>query len=308
MHRFAWLAAVWCAVAVPTRVRADAQDFSLYQLGNPKSDPYANARFAALMNELGVAIVNWNLEPAETTGFSGFSFGFEYPISFVNDTGKIGGSASTAMPYWAYSGNQTFGNLQMPGFHIRKGLPFSFEAGVRVNYLNQSNMVATMVEVKWALNEGFLYFPDLGVRGFGTQLIGARDFQLTVAGFDISVGHQFPVAGMFTITPYAGWNLIWVAASSGVIDFNPGQSEQAEFGDNASGTSSTNVFNQVSLGDNHHNRFYGGVRFISYIVEVSLEANYTDVETDAAVGTSTSLTKVSDSAVITYAAKVGLDF
>jgi hypothetical protein len=198
----------------------------------------------------------------------------------------------------------------MPGFHVRKGLPFSFEAGVRVNYIEQSNMVATMVEVKWALNEGFLYWPDIGVRGFGTQLLGAREFNMTVAGFDVSVGHQFPIAGMFTLTPYAGWSSIWVASSSDVIDFNPGQTEAQEFSDNASGTSSTNVFNQINLGDNRHDRFYGGVRFISYIVEVSLEVNYTDVTTTSTVTpmTGPATTLKIDDAVVTYAAKLGLDF
>ncbi len=313
MPRLGWRTVALCALVAPLSARADNQDFSLYKLGNPCSgtsckagqDPFAQARFAALMNEFGVAIVNWNLEPSETTGFSGFNFGFEYPVSIINDTRSVNGIRP-----WAYSGNNTYGNLQMPGFHVRKGLPFSFEAGVRVNYIEQSNMVATMVEVKWALNEGFLYLPDIGVRGFGTQLLGAREFNMTVAGFDISVGHQFPVAGMFTLTPYAGWSSIWVASSSDVIDFNPGQTEVQEFGDNASGTSSTNVFNQINLGDNRHDRFYGGLRFISYIVEVSLEVNYTDVTTTATVtpmgGTPTTL-KIDD-AVVTYAAKLGLDF
>ena len=201
MPRLGWLTLAMCASLAPVVAHADNQDFSLYKLGNPCSngackagqDPYAQLRFNTLMNQLGVAIVNWNLEPAETTGFSGFNFGFEYPVSVINDKRQINGIYD-----WSYAGNNTYGSLQMPGFHVRKGLPFSFEAGVRVNYIEQSNMVATMVEVKWALNEGFLYLPDLGVRGFGTQLLGAREFNLTVAGFDISVGHQFPVAGMFT--------------------------------------------------------------------------------------------------------------
>ena len=74
--------------------------------------------------------------------------------------------------------------------------------------------VASTIEAKWALNEGFLYFPDLAVRGFGTQLIGSREFNLTVAGFDLGIGKQIPVMGMCTITPYLGWSSVWVAASS----------------------------------------------------------------------------------------------
>ncbi len=284
--------------------RADLRDLQLYQLGNPASDVYANARFAAMVNELGVAIGSWNLEPPETTGFSGFNFAAEYPVAFINDSGKINGQH-----YWPFEGAPQ-GILQMPGVHIRKGFPFSFEAGSKVNYIVQSNMVAATVEAKWALNEGFIYFPDLGVRGFGTQLIGARDFNLTTAGFDIGIGKQLALLGMFTLTPYAGWNSIWVAGGSNVIDFDPSKSEPDQFKDGASGTSTTNVFDQVNLNQNRHDRFYVGLRFISYIVEVGAEFSATNVKTTADVGTSTApkSEQVSNYTVYTWAAKIGLDF
>jgi hypothetical protein len=64
-------------------------------LGNPATDPNANARFSALMNEFGAAISNWNLEPPETTGFAGFNFAFEMPISLINGSGQVQG-----VNYW----------------------------------------------------------------------------------------------------------------------------------------------------------------------------------------------------------------
>jgi hypothetical protein len=286
---------LWVAIAlgVPGLARADRYDFRLYQLGAPGSDPAANARFAAFANELGVAIANWNLEPPETTGYSGFNFAFEYPVSLINDKGTLNG-----IRYWPLDPNTTgTGALQMPGIHVRKGLPFSFEVGVKVNYLEQSNMVATTIEGKWALNEGFLYFPDLGARGWGTQLIGAREFNLTVAGFDLGLGKQIPINGQCTLTPYAGWASVWVAASSNVVDFNPGQSEQQQFAGGASGTASQDVFASVDIGSNRHNRFYAGVRFISYVLELGLEGSWAEVKTDA-----------TDYTIATYSAKVGLDF
>jgi len=282
-------------VLAPASARADRYDFRIYQLGNPTTDPSANARFSAFMNELGVAIVNWNLEPPETTGYSGFNFAFEYPVSLVNDQGTLNG-----VHYWPLQPLSTgSGALQMPGVHIRKGLPYSFEVGAKVNYIEQSNMVAATIEAKWALNEGFLYFPDLAVRGFGTQLIGAREFNLTVAGLDIGLGKQFPINGQMTLTPYVGWSSVWVAATSNVVDFNPSQTENQQFNGsgNASGTGSQDVFASVDIGNNRHNRFYGGLRLISYVVEFGLEASFGLVDTDA-----TSYT------IATYSAKIGLDF
>ena len=108
---------LWVAIAlgVPGVARADRYDFRLYQLGAPSSDPAANARFAAFANELGVAIANWNLEPPETTGYSGFNFAFEYPVSLINDKGTLNG-----IRYWPLDPNTTgTGALQMPGIHVR---------------------------------------------------------------------------------------------------------------------------------------------------------------------------------------------
>jgi hypothetical protein len=295
MRSLALLSAL--VVLAPGAAHADRYDFRLYQLGAPATDPSANARFGAFVNELGMAICNWNLEPPETTGYSGFNFAFEYPVSLINDKGTLNGK-----PYWPLQpGTTGSGALQMPGVHIRKGLPYSFEVGVKVNYIEQSNMVASTIEAKWALNEGFLYFPDLAVRGFGTQLIGSREFNLTVAGLDIGLGKQFAINGQMTLTPYVGWSSVWVAATSNVVDFNPGQTEKQQFsggtGGNASGTASQDVFQNVDLGSNRHNRFYGGVRFISYVVEFGLEASYGLVSTEA-----------TDYTIATYSAKIGLDF
>lgn len=292
MRRFALLSAL--AVLLPASAFADNYDIRLYKLGQPSVDPSADARFSAFMNELGVAITNWNLEPPETTGFAGFDFAFEYPVSLINDSGTLNGKK-----YWALETDAPSGNLQMPGIHVRKGLPYSFEVGSKVNYITRSNMVATTVEAKWALNEGFLYFPDLGVRGFGTQLLGAREFNLTVAGLDIGIGKQIPINGQFTFTPYAGWSSVWVAASSNVVDFAPGKSEQQQFqgSNNASGTADQDVFTSLDLGKNRHDRYYGGIRFISYVVEFGLEASFGMVKTEH-----------TDYTIATYSAKLGLDF
>lgn len=271
--------------------RADAYDLSLYKLGNPERDAAANVRFRGFTNELGVAISNFTLAPPETTGFSGFNFAFEYPISLVNDSGTVNG-----VRYWPTQGAPR-GALQMPGLHVRKGLPFSFEVGSRVNYLSLSSMFAGTIEAKWALNEGFTYIPDIGVRGFGTTLIGAKEFNLTVAGLDLSIGKQIPLLGMATLTPYFGWTSLWVAASSDVIDFRPDQPQVDQFSDGSLGTGSTNVFQSVGFGTTRHDRFYLGARFIVYVLEIGFESSLGMVRTD-----------VVEYDVWTHAAKIGLDF
>ncbi|MFN7135211.1 MAG: hypothetical protein ACK4N5_24260 [Myxococcales bacterium] len=273
------------AVAAPGAALADPQDFQLYRLGNPATTPDANAQFRTFANQLGVALSSWNLAPPETLGHSGFNFAFEYAVANVDPRPEIWPRQTPGRPTDL---------LLMPAAHVRKGLPFSFEIGGRLTYLQYSRMTSAMIEGKWALHEGkAIHFavPDLSVRGYGNRLIGARDFNLTTAGLDFGLGYQIPVGGMLTITPYAGYNLIYVNATSNVIDFDPGRSlANAQ----TQPTLNTGVFEEVRMFNNHSNRFYGGLRFIAYVFELGAEFSYAQV--------------ANTRNVTTFAGKIGIDF
>lgn len=272
------------ALALPTGALADPQDFQLYKLGNPATNPDANRNFQTFANQLGVGLSSFNLAPPETLGHSGFNFAFEYAVVNVDPRAEI----------WPTQGTTPGNLLLLPSAHIRKGLPFSFELGARVSYLQHSRMTAATIEGKWALHEGkALHWavPDLAVRGYGTHLIGARDFNLTTAGLDFGLGYQFAIGGMLTLTPYAGYNLVTVGAHSNVIDFDPAR-ELADA--QTRPTENTGVFEPVRIFENNHNRFYGGLRFIGYVFELGAEFSYVAVP-----GTK---------GITTFAGKVGIDF
>lgn len=300
--RMAFLAAALSALPA----HADSGDFALHKLGAPgeasDTDP-SNRGFRIFANQLGCAMSSWNLSPPETLGHSGFNFAFEYAVVQVNSEPQN----------WPRFGRTTTGAdsttpppsdmLLMPTAHVRKGLPFSFEMGAKISYLQFSRMTAATIEAKWALNEGFVYLPDLGVRGFGTRLIGARDFALTTAGFDIGLGKQIPVGGMLTLTPYAGWNIIYVNATSSVIDFAPDRSlENAQ----TKPTENTGVFKSVQMPQNHNNRFYFGLRFISYVFELGVEASITPMTAAAPINEDGSPSASKN--LTTFAGKIGVDF
>lgn len=238
---------------------ADAGDFQVYKLGNPATVGDANANFRIMSNQLAAAISSFNGAPPETLGHSAFNIAFEYQVAQVDN------SAS----HWPTAGATTQ-FLLMPSIHVRKGLGFSVEIGSRVSYLQSTRMAAATVELKWALNEGFKYFPDLGVRGYGTHLIGSRDFNLTTAGLDIGLGHQFAIGGMVTLTPYAGWNMQFNACTSSVVDFRPDRPLADAVTDP---TADTNVFQTVSMPQNYNHRIYLGLRLISYVFEVAAEGS-----------------------------------
>jgi hypothetical protein len=289
---------------------ADAYDFRIYQLGNPQCrqsagdgsctvgatgyQAGANANFRAFARRLAAAMTSVNLMPPETLGHSAFAISAE--LSVVDFQGAV---SNTEMP----TERPINGPVLLPSIHIRKGLPWSFEVGVRAAWFEKSRMGTGTLELKWALNEGFTYLPDIGIRGHVTKILNSRDFDVTAGGLDLGIGKQFAIGGMVTLTPYVGWDLTFVGASTGNVDFNPtrplSEADQpsAQFTDYY-------VFDSVLAAANTNNRFYGGFRFIAGVVMLGFEVSYTVLGSfnDSRIGV------VKMPAVLTYNSTIGFDF
>lgn len=306
MSRRLWLLA---GLVCSTTALADAYDFRIYQLGNPQEGrtgftSNANANFRAFARRMGALMTATNLAPPETLGHSAFSITAELSVVDLQ-----GATAVNQMP----TQRPITGPVLLPSLHVRKGLPWSFELGARAAWFEKSRMGTGTVELKWALNEGFTYLPDIGVRAHVTKLLNSRDFDVTAGGIDLGLGKQFAIAGMVTLTPYVGWNLVFVGASSGSIDFNPGRSladadrPDAQFADYY-------VYDNVQAATNAINRFYGGFRFIGGVVQLGFEFSYTTLGSfnDARIGTVDATCSpdrpVCMPAVIAYNSTVGFDF
>ena len=296
MSRRLWLL---LGALTSTTALADAYDFAIYQLGNPKAGGTgytdgANANFRAFARRMGAAMTSTNLSPPETLGHSAFAISAE--LSVV-DFGTA--TASTDLP----TRGPVTGALLLPSVHVRKGLPWSFELGVRAAWFEKSRMGFGTLELKWALNEGFTYLPDICVRGHVSKLLNSRDFDVTAGGLDLGIGKQFAIGGMVTLTPYVGWNLVFVGASSGNVDFNPSRSLADSDAPNAQFTDYY-VFDSVLAATNTNNRFYGGFRFIAGVVMLGFEFSYTALGSfnDSKIGT------VVMPAVLAYNSTIGFDF
>jgi len=108
----------------------------------------------------------------------------------------------------------------------RKGLWFpvpSFELGVGVRHLLGSRMWAPVAQAKLAIHEGFQSWPipAIAVRASGARVMGTTDFNLTVVGLDFSISKHFGVASTMNLTPYAGYQFLWIIADSEVVDATP---------------------------------------------------------------------------------------
>lgn len=193
------------------------------------------------------------LSPAETLGLNGFEFAFEGTVVPIHSDKQ----------YWTAAIEGSPGSvLFIPHLHVRKGLPFSFEVGTQLSYIPESEMFLVGAELKWALNEGFYFIPDLAIRFTINHMVGPKDFALSTGGWDLSLSKAFGVGGMISLTPYAGYNMLFVHGSSHVV------LDQAD-------PPLSHVFNEVNWKDNMHHRFFVGCRLKSFIFQLVAEGTFT---------------------------------
>jgi hypothetical protein len=233
--------------------RADKNDLALWKLGSLNINPDgtigmpgvtvgadAERQFRSLASELGVVLAPRNLMPADTLGYSGFQFSAE--VSFTTINSKQPASGTTWSPGYSpwmnalerhgqikADGNPDTtvpGMLTTVGVFARKGiwLPVpSFEIGAGALNVLDTNMFALQVYAKVAIHEGFHGWPlpSVAIRGAATRLMGSRDLDLTVASLDFSLSYSFGLGGTINLSPYAGYNLLWIIPRSQVLDANP---------------------------------------------------------------------------------------
>ncbi|MBI4821474.1 MAG: hypothetical protein HY791_34760 [Deltaproteobacteria bacterium] len=217
----------------------------------PRTDAWT-----AFANELASVIAPRIASPAETLGHAGFELGVLWSGSLV----------SSDQEYWKVTSvgqtGQPRGLLHTLQLEVRKGLPLSFEIGLDLVWLADSQMFAPGVELRWAPMEGYRYLPDFAVRGSASHLVGSRDVNLTVVGIDAVISKNFGVAGFVNIAPYGSVAVMMVAATPRVIDPTP--TNEGDVGKNM-------VLPSLSAGDNAHAKITFGSRFLFSLLNVNFQ-------------------------------------
>jgi len=288
---------------------AGPNDFRIHLLGNPTVDPTAkataNAAFRAFAKEMGAALTSMNLMPPGTLGHSGFAVSAELAVVSLKAV-MPGTTSSGEDPVFVIptEGNYS-GVTLLPSIHVRKGLPWSFEVGARVGWIDRSDMAVATMEAKWAGNEGFAYLPDVAVRFHATRLFNTRDFDLGAGGLDFSVGKKLAIGGMITLTPYGGWDLVFVGADTRrMVDFQQDRTEADAYATQYAQLTNSGAYEEVVLMENGHSRFYAGLRFVGGVIQILVEVSATGLG-DIPVGSSL---RQQLPPVLTFNTALGLDF
>src|SRR5262245_47023892 len=67
-------------------------------IGGVRLDAAANSKFRSLASELGVVLAPKLLSPADTIGFGGFQFSFEYSLTHISNTADYWDAARVVNP------------------------------------------------------------------------------------------------------------------------------------------------------------------------------------------------------------------
>jgi hypothetical protein len=205
--------------------------------------------FANLTSELGFAIAPTAFHPARTTGIGGFALTLDVTVTGINASAESVARDGSRRKYWqdgtvgpkdgsgAYPPRNTSpdGVLAVYALKARKGLPFGFEIGGQLGWLGNTSMWVPGADLRWAPLEGFRtgalgYIPDIAVGGGVRTLVGTGKLTLTTVGVDVQISKPVPIADVVKLTPWVGFQRLYVFADSNTVDLTPNVDALAQCG------------------------------------------------------------------------------
>jgi hypothetical protein len=191
-----------------------------------------HAAFKRLISQYAFALAPTAMHSARTTGYGGFHLSLESDYT----------SISSGKSYWKYgtqgaidpsNGSSSSYNsspqslLQLYSLKFRKSFGFGLEITGIVGFMPKTSIISGGSDVRLSLLEGFRtgvggILPDVAVGGGVRTITGTPQFQLTVASLDAQISKPLPIQDSQVLTPYIGYQYLWIFGDSGLIDLTPG--------------------------------------------------------------------------------------
>ena len=238
------------------------------------SEP-AIQRFRLLTSELALSLAPRPLSPAETIGISGFEFSIGNAYADISQEARHWqGQPGAPIFEGVTDGHKIPAIFWVPYLHLRKGLPLSTEIGVHSSYLAFSSMFMVGADLKITLHESYLrWFPSISTRTAFSTLFGASDFVISTGELDVLASLPIGIGGMVRINPYIGVGMMFMDATSDVIDETPYNVNDQSGGQQTS-QGSLYTFPRMKWYDNTFQRFMIGtqvqVSFIKLLYEINV--------------------------------------
>lgn len=191
------------------------------------------ADLQAVARDMVAAFSYKPLNPAEPLGVLGFRLDAVASYTETEDRGA-----------WGRVTGGDFSNLPLLGLAVGKGLLLGLDVGAFAAQVVDSNAQLYGAEVRYAMVDGGLVTPAVGLRAAYTKLSGADDLDFSARSLDVSISKGFAL-----LTPYAGVGRVW-----GRLD-----------PDSAT----------LSRADANENKLFAGLRVSLALIKVVLEADNT---------------------------------
>lgn len=154
--------------------------------------------FRDLSGDLGAAVSYKAVIPAAPLGITGFDIGAEVTATTIEhpsawDRASSGGAPST---------------LYVPKVHVHKGLPAGFDIGASYASAPDTNVNMWGAEIRYALVQGGVVNPAVGLRGTYSKLSGVDQLELNTKGLELTISKGFAF-----FTPYAGAGRVWIEST-----------------------------------------------------------------------------------------------
>lgn len=187
------------------------------------------AQFRVLSEDLTASLAYKGVQPTEPYGVIGYDISGGASHTRFSDEGV-----------WRLAGGDG-SSVSFARLGVTKGLPFGFDAGAYLARQLDGDLSVLGAQLRYALHEGGVLTPAVGLRASVTRLQGADDLNMSTRGLDLSISKGFGPA-----TPYAGIGRVWSDA------------------DPASGTGLAEESLALT-------RSFAGVRFSAVVLQLTLE-------------------------------------
>ncbi|MCP4808396.1 MAG: hypothetical protein GY913_06190 [Proteobacteria bacterium] len=258
-----------------TAEAADDVDLTLlsHRGENPVVDPTENlADYQTVVQELGVAVANKPMNPAETLGVNGFEVGIASTLAFNSNKG-VDGSLS---PWDRVNEDGDASNgLWIPWVMVRKGLPLSAEVGANLGWVGFSRQTIFGGYGRIAPLEGYKQAPDVAFQIGYAGYVGNDQIELGAMDWSGTLSYTLPFGTLLGINsasfaPYAGAGQVILHAQSKL---------DADLAQNlgitpVSGFKNTDAYDATDP-QWRKARIHGGMRIVSRTFHMKLGATWT---------------------------------
>lgn len=186
-----------------------------------------NVAFKQLVNQYGFAFAPTAMHSARTTGFGGLHLSLEATFTGI-DSGRDYWKRGTEGTNDSVAGqnDSPAGMLQLYSIKMRKSFGFGLEVTGSVGVMPKTSLTSYGADLRLSVLEGFRrgipgFIPDVAIGGGVRTITGTPELQLTVSSLDVQISKPIAIESAVVITPWVGYQMLWIFGDSNIIDFTP---------------------------------------------------------------------------------------